>query len=75
MRWMYNSKYSKVYTYNYQCHFFESNINDNHPKHILNDVQRNNIVKDIDMSSLKAPWQNGPYINKHIEPHKKNAEH
>ena len=31
---MYNNKYSKVYTYNYQCHFSEANIKDNHPKHI-----------------------------------------
>jgi len=25
------------------------------------DVQRKNVVYNVDMSSLKAPWQNGPY--------------
>jgi len=39
------------------------------------DVQRNNVVNNADRSSLRAPWQNGPYKNKHIEQHKNNTEH
>jgi len=27
------------------------------------------------MSSLMAPWQNGPYKNQHTEWHKKHVEH
>jgi len=27
------------------------------------DVQRQNVVNNNDMSSLWAPWQNGPYKN------------
>jgi len=27
------------------------------------DVQRNNVVNNVDKSSLWAPWQNGPYKN------------
>jgi len=27
------------------------------------DVQINNVVNNVDMSSLRAPWQNGPYKN------------
>ena len=27
------------------------------------DVQRKNVVNNVDMSSLRAPWQNGPYKN------------
>jgi len=27
------------------------------------------------MSSLSAPWQNGPYKNQHTEQHKKHVEH
>jgi len=27
------------------------------------DVQIKNVVNNVDMSSLKAPWQNGPYKN------------
>ena len=27
------------------------------------------------MSSLRAPWKNGPYKNKHTEQHKKNKKH
>ena len=34
------------------------------------DVQRKNVVNNVDMSSLRAPWQNGPYKNQHIERHK-----
>jgi len=34
------------------------------------DVQRKNVVNNVDLSSLRAPWQNGPYKNKHTEQHK-----
>ena len=34
------------------------------------DVQRQNVVNNVDMSSLRAPWQNGRYKNKHTEQHK-----
>jgi len=34
------------------------------------DVQRKNVVNSVDMSSLRAPWQKGPYENKHTEQHK-----
>ena len=27
------------------------------------DVQIKNVVNNVDMSSLRAPWQNGPYKN------------
>ena len=27
------------------------------------DVQRNNVVNNVDKPSLWAPWQNGPYKN------------
>jgi len=27
------------------------------------DVQRKNVVNNVDKSSLWAPWQNGPYKN------------
>jgi len=27
------------------------------------DVQRKNVVNNVDMSNLRAPWQNGPYKN------------
>ena len=33
------------------------------------DVQRKNVVNNVDMSSLRAPWQIGPYTEKHIEHH------
>jgi len=26
-----------------------------------------NVVSNVDMSSLRAPWQNGPYTKKHTE--------
>ena len=29
-----------------------------------------NGVSNVDMSSLRTPWQNEPYKNKHIEQHK-----
>jgi len=32
-------------------------------------VQRKNVVNNVDMSSLRAPWQNDPYKNKHTEQH------
>ena len=31
--------------------------------HKLKDVQRKSVVNNVDMSSLKAPWQNGQYTN------------
>ena len=34
------------------------------------EVQRKNIVNNVDRSSLRAQWQNGAYKNKHIEQHK-----
>jgi len=40
------------------------NINwgDDHRKNVVNN--------DVDISSLKAPWQNGPYKNQDTERHK-----
>jgi len=35
------------------------------------ELKRCSVTKKL---RLSAPWQNGPYKNKHIEPHKKNAE-
>ena len=29
-----------------------------------------NVVNNVDMSSLRAPCQNGPYKNQHTEQHK-----
>jgi len=29
-----------------------------------------NVVNNVDMSCLRAPWQNGPYKNEHKERHK-----
>jgi len=37
------------------------------------DVQRKNVVNNVDMSSLRASWQNGPYKT-HKEQHK-NTQH
>ena len=37
-------------------YFFNGNINGG-------DVQRKNVVNNLDKSSLWAPWQNGPYKN------------
>jgi len=34
------------------------------------DVQTKNVVNIVDMSCLRAPWQNGPYKNLHKERHK-----
>jgi len=34
-----------------------------------------NVVNNVDMSILRAPWQNGPYKNQHTEQHKKYVEH
>jgi len=34
------------------------------------DVQRKNVVNNVDMSSLRTLWQNGPYKNQHTEQHK-----
>ena len=34
------------------------------------DFQRRNVVYTVDMSSLRAPWQNGPYKIQHTEQHK-----
>ena len=38
----------------------------------LRDVQIKNVVNDVDISSLRAPWQNGTmaYKNQHTEQHK-----
>jgi len=38
------------------CVYFKYNINGR-------DVQRKNVVNNVDKSSLWAPWQNGPYKN------------
>jgi len=32
-------------------------------------VQSTNVVNNVDMLSLRAPWQNGPYKNQHTERH------
>ena len=37
------------------------------------DVQRKNVVNNVDKSSLWAPWQNGPY-KKHTEHHKTRSK-
>jgi len=44
----------------------------NIPNNYINwrDGQRKNVVNNVDSLSLRAPWQNGPYKNKHIEQHK-----
>jgi len=34
------------------------------------DVQSKNVVNNVDMSSLRAPWKNGPYKNQNTERHK-----
>jgi len=34
------------------------------------DVQNMNVVNNVDMSCLRAPWQNGPYKNQNKERHK-----
>jgi len=34
------------------------------------DVQRKNVVNNVDMSSLRTPWQNDTYKNKPTENHK-----
>jgi len=34
------------------------------------DVQRKNVANNVDMSSLRAPWQKSPYKNQHTEQHK-----
>jgi len=34
------------------------------------DVQRKNVANNVDMISLRAPWQNGLYEEKHTEQHK-----
>jgi len=34
------------------------------------DVQRKNVVNNIDSWSLRAPCQNGPYTEKHTEQYK-----
>ena len=34
------------------------------------DVQRKNVVNNVDMSSVRTPWQNDPYKNIHTEQHK-----
>jgi len=39
-----------------------------------NDVQRNNIVNNVDLSRLRASWQNVPYKNKHTQQHHNHAE-
>jgi len=31
------------------------------------DVQRENVVNNVYMSSLRAPWQNGSHTDKHTE--------
>jgi len=34
------------------------------------DVQRKNVVNNVDMSRLRAPWQNGSYTEKHAKQQK-----
>jgi len=38
------------------------------------DVQRKNVVNNVDMSILRALWQKGQYTEKHTEQHKKNTK-
>ena len=38
--------------------------------HNIRDVQRKNVVNNVDMSSLRAPCQHDPYKNNHTEQHK-----
>jgi len=45
---------------------FEPHITgNNRAYHIINwrDVQTKNVANNVDMSSLRAPWQNGPHKN------------
>ena len=39
--------------------------------HTINwrDVQRKNVVNNVEWSGLRAPWRNGPSKSKHIEQH------
>jgi len=39
------------------------------------DVQRRNVVYNVDMSSLRAPWQNGPYKKPTHRTTQKHVEH
>jgi len=34
------------------------------------DVETKNVANNVDMSCLRAPWQNGPYKNQHKGRHK-----
>ena len=38
------------------------------------DVQRKNDVNNAVMSSLRAPWQNGPLKNQHTEQHTEHED-
>jgi len=43
----------------------------NHSNINWRDVRRENVVNNVDMLGLRAPWQNGPYKkNRHIKQHK-----
>jgi len=37
--------------------------------------KRRQDANDEALSSLRAPWQNGPFKNQHIERHKKHVQH
>ena len=53
------TKYSKIFWIHINIRKYiqnKSNINGG-------DVQRKNVVNNVDKSSLLAPWQNGPYKN------------
>jgi len=66
----YLQKYSSVYCfcsylwYEVYCYIIN-----------LSNVRRKNVVNNVDMSSLREPWQNGPYKNKHTEQHKRRNRH
>ena len=45
-------------------------IDDLHRTINWRDGQWKNGVTNVDMSSLRAPWQNGQYTEKHTEQHK-----
>ena len=51
------------------CRCINSVLPKSHNKNWI-DVQRKNEVNNKDMSSLRTPWQHGPYTYKHTEQHK-----
>ena len=56
IEWLYTAWYKWLWNKVFKLTSLFSNIN-------WRDVQRKNVVNNVDMSSLRAPWQNGPYKN------------